>query len=127
MGDLPYSGLNLKDGVPLCSSIPVVYELCVEKNLTVKEFYEKRGVLNFRRWLPAILNAQWISVCEAILSAPLCEGEDEWEWKTGKNGKFLVKSMSDQLAGADNGDNMIKTKYHIKLRFFCGYCYSDKG
>jgi hypothetical protein len=71
-----------KDG-PLCTKQPILFELCDEKEITVKKFIELGCDLNFRRWLPAILNNQWECICNEILNTPLGEGVEIWEWKKG--------------------------------------------
>jgi hypothetical protein len=30
-------------GIPLCSQYPILFELCTEKNITIKELVDKRG------------------------------------------------------------------------------------
>jgi hypothetical protein len=71
--------------------------------------------------LPYILHSQWDTVCETILDTPLCEGEDEWIWKKGKNGKFSVKYLYDQLVGDDRADSFSrirKAKIPYKIKIF---------
>jgi hypothetical protein len=72
-----------KDG-PLCARYPILFELCDEKEITVKKFIKLGCDLNFRRWLPAILHNQWECICNEILNTSLGERADIWEWKKGK-------------------------------------------
>ena len=37
---------------PLCTTHPILYEWCRDKNITVHEMRERRGHLEFDRWLP---------------------------------------------------------------------------
>lgn len=46
------------EGKPLCAQYPIHYELCEDKNITVRDFWDKNGVISFRRWLPDYLHEQ---------------------------------------------------------------------
>jgi hypothetical protein len=119
---LPF-GLSWREEGPLCTKYPIMYELCTEKNISVKEFHEKEGLLSFRRWLPYILHSQWETVCETILDTPLCEGEDEWIWKKVKMGNsqsnlYMINwlGMIGQILFLESG----KLRSLIKSKSFCG-------
>jgi hypothetical protein len=69
------------------------------------------------------LHNQWECICSEILNTSQNEGGDTWEWRKGKNGRFSVKSMYDQLSGVGIGrkfTHIWKAKIHIKLRFLYG-------
>jgi hypothetical protein len=44
---------------PLCTTYPILYDLCLEQNNSVYEVAVADGVLNFKIRLPPILRAQW--------------------------------------------------------------------
>jgi hypothetical protein len=75
------------EGGPICVTFPVEYELCLDKNITVKAFHQKSGVLRFRRWLPVEMYNKWKSVCKSILMKPLWLGG---MLEYGRKGKWQI-------------------------------------
>lgn len=118
---------------PLCYRASVLFELCNEKMITVKDFYSKGGVLTFRRWLPEVLYKQWIEIYGKISRIPLGEGDDKHTWKCWSKGKFTVKSLYDQLGALDAGGpypRIWTTKIPYKSRYSCGWwkkCHLNQG
>jgi hypothetical protein len=40
---------------PICVVAPVIFDLCVEKEITVHQLLRNGGQIQFDRWLPPIL------------------------------------------------------------------------
>ena len=51
---------------PLCILYPVLFDLCVNKNISVFNFLTINGQVQFSRWLPSLLFEQWIEVVNNI-------------------------------------------------------------
>jgi hypothetical protein len=58
---------------------------------------------------------------ESILGKPMGTGKDIGVWQKGKNGKFSVESMYNQLVGDNGGDSFVriwKAKLRYKIKIF---------
>lgn len=109
---------------PLCIKYNSLFELCSEKSIIVKEFYESNGNLTIRRWLPTLLWEQWADLRNRVLNHRHSEGPDEIVWKWTKNGKYSVKSTYDHLTRDDAGEpyNRIwKAKIPYKVKYSFGF------
>jgi hypothetical protein len=53
---------------PLCTIHPIIYEWCLDKNISMYEVIEKSGRLDFDRWLPPALFENWMKVLEETYS-----------------------------------------------------------
>jgi len=88
---------------PLCTLHPVLYDLCLDKHITVHHFVLKHAQLQFSRWLPPLLFSSWISLVGEIYSYPFENENDVIFWKLSRNGKFSTISIYDLLTSGDSG------------------------
>jgi len=88
---------------PLCTLHPVLYDLCLDKHITVHHFVLKHAQLQFSRWLPPLLFSSWISLVGEIYSYPFENENDVIFWKLSRNGKFSTRSIYDLLTSGDFG------------------------
>lgn len=109
------------DGTPLCSKFSAIFELCNEKNITVKNFVDKAGELSFRRWLPEQLAEQYVHMCQLVLNQSFENRNDRSSWRWTKQGAFTVKCTYDYLTKDDAGysyGKIWKAKIPYKIKIF---------
>jgi len=53
---------------PICLTSHVLYDLCVDKNITVFEFLRKNGCIRFGRWLPPVLFNSWLDLVNKVFT-----------------------------------------------------------
>lgn len=111
------------EGKALCAEYCVLYELCEEKTITLRNFWNKRGHLNFRRWLPDFLQVQWDNLRDRILAYQHNESQDKITWGWTKSGNFSVKSTYEHLTSEESGTphpRIWKSKLPYKMKIFLG-------
>jgi len=107
---------------PICVEQPVLFELCVEKDISVHEFISRNGRINFHRWLSPILFEQWLTTVDKIYSFPFSNEPDQikWLWNR-KSGNFTTKSAYENLTIGDTGPHfkhIWKAKIPYKIKIF---------
>lgn len=106
---------------PLCLNYSTIFELSVNKKITVKEFMDRGGDISFRRWLPNILRAQWEEVKRKVMNQHLTNTPDTIFWGWTGQGKFTVKSTYDHLTANESGEpntKIWKAKIPYKIKIF---------
>lgn len=108
------------EGNPLCITHSTLFELCLDRIITLKEFREREGQINFRRWLPNILHTQWEELKSKVLNQHFNNGHDTISWGWTNSGAFSVKSVYEQLTITDSGEShsriwRAKIPYKIKI------------
>lgn len=90
-----------------------------EIGFTVREMYERRWHLNFRRWLDPILQMELNALHDRLWGVALNEEPDRPKWKWTKSGIYFVKSLYENLAwgGKDRSfRHLWKAKIPLKIR-----------
>lgn len=100
-----------------------LYELCEEKDISIRRFVEQGGLIRFRRWLPTIFSSTWDDIKNKILCQfPLNnDTQDCITWGWSANIKFTVKSIYDHLTKDDSGEpnsRIWKAKIPYKIKIF---------
>ena len=85
---------------PLCESLPQLYEICEQQQLTVREMADRGWNMSFRRWLGPAAQQQAGALRSSLMLVALGDGKDKPWWKLCKNGKFTVKSMYKKLSSS---------------------------
>jgi hypothetical protein len=132
-----------------------LYEICNQKDCTVKALAQTNWDLTFRRWLDPALQILWRELRDDLSRVALSPGRDKPIWKYTKSGKFTVKSLYNRLSsvGIDRffkhlwkakiplkikiclwliWHNAIATKDNMKKRkwvgnYACSFCSSDES
>jgi hypothetical protein len=87
---------------PIAVIVPVLCELCENKNITVAHAFG--GVqITFRRWLYDELRLAWETIWRNASNFHLSFIDDSVVWLLGKKGKFTVKSVYNALTSSSNG------------------------
>ena len=61
---------------PLCILFRVLYDLCLDKFVSVHQFLSRSAQLQFPRWLPPFLFDSWIRLLNAIYAFPFDNTND---------------------------------------------------
>jgi len=75
---------------PLCILHPVLYDLCLDKKISIHSVLIRGAHLNFCRWLPTILFDFWCSVIDEVFAYPYNNSFDEITWKMAIKESFLL-------------------------------------
>ena len=106
---------------PLSESLPQLFEVCEQQNVTVREMAERNWVMYFRRWLDPVAQGQAGALKCSLFRVALGDGKDRPWWKSSKNGKFSVKSMYKKLSssGVDRSfEPLWKAKLPLKIKIW---------
>jgi hypothetical protein len=68
---------------PIFAEAPVIFELCLEKDITVHQFLRRNGDLDLSRWLPPVLFHQSVGIIDRIYNYNFQNSEDIISWKWG--------------------------------------------
>lgn len=105
---------------PLCVSVPVLFELCENKTMTVAQAMNGDRI-SFRRWLNSDLRTTWDNIWnDAVDFIPINE-KAKIIWGDGKRNSFTVKALYDNLTCSDSDPffkNIWKGKMPLKIKFF---------
>jgi len=107
---------------------PVVFKLCVQKDVYVYQVVTEAVNITFTRWLTNELSDEWNNILHGIMKIKLVGKEDCVGWKLGKNSKFSVKSTYNALTSNDsslNFKNMWKGKIPPKIKIFLWLVEND--
>lgn len=77
--------------------------------------------MEFRRWLPNLIYAQWVEMCRQVLNQQSSETPDMIILRWTKNGKFSVKTTYEHLSRDDIGGlhtKIWKRKAPYKIKIF---------
>ena len=99
----------------------MLFDLCVNKNISVFNFLTINGQVQFSRWLPSLLFEQWIEVVNNIYNHAFEDRADVPIWKWSKNSVFSTKSVYDSLTKEDTGrhfNHIWKAKVPYKIKIF---------
>jgi hypothetical protein len=106
---------------PYRDQFPTLYDLCQQKNCSIKHCVERNFNILFRRRLRGDLLSQWNSMVELVKDIPLTNSDDWISWSLNKNGLFSTKSiytwLEKGLAGSHN-KWIWKTKIPLKIKIF---------
>jgi hypothetical protein len=114
---------------PICTTTPVVFDLCEEKDVTVHQFLVCGGQLKFTRWLPPILFEQWVETVKHAFNSQFCNTNDtvKWRWEGGR-GVYTTRSMYDHLTREDEGSSFThiwRAKIPYKIKIFTWLLEND--
>ena len=84
-------------GKPLCISHPVLFDMCLDKYISVYHVLTQQGQIQFRRWLPPLLFEQWINLLNKVYHHPFMNSKDIPIWKWNKSKMFSTKSVYEHL------------------------------
>ena len=84
-------------GKPLCISHPVLFDMCLDKYISVYHVLTQQGQIQFRRWLPPLLFEQWINLLNKVYYHPFMNSKDIPIWKWNKSKMFSTKSVYEHL------------------------------
>jgi len=110
----------LKDK-PLCMLHPVLFDWCLNKNISVYNVLCANGHLPFDRWLPPSFFEEWLGILDATFSFNFEDANDKVSWKWGRNKIFTTKSTYDHLTvGQSKGhfNHIWKAKIPYKIKIF---------
>ena len=110
----------LKDK-PLCMLHPVLFDWCLNKNISVYNVLCANGRLPFDRWLPPSFFEEWLGILDATFSFNFEDANDKVSWKWGRNKMFTTKSTYDHLTvGQSRGhfNHIWKAKIPYKIKIF---------
>ena len=82
---------------PLCILYPVLFDLCLDKHISIHQFLARQGQLEFNRWLNPLLFEQWLSVIDTIYHHNFSATTDTHAWKWNKGRMFTTKSVYEYL------------------------------
>jgi hypothetical protein len=96
---------------PCAYKFPILFELCEDKELTVKEFHRQKGVVRIsgRRWKRRYYPHIWQTLVTV------------WSGGFGLNGKYTVKAMYDLLTENESGESysrIQKAKFPYRIKIF---------
>ena len=94
---------------PLPESLPRLFEICDQQNLTVKEMIDRGWYMSFRRWLDPAIQGKASALRSSWLAIALGVGKDQPRWKFTENGKCTVKSMYVRLPSSDLARKIFQT------------------
>ena len=101
-----------------------LYEWCRDKNITVHEMRERRGHLEFDRWLPPdFFFEEWMSVLEETFAYNFENQSDKISWRWGERGFHYQKVFMSILQMASLEPTLLtfgKRKYLTKSKFLRG-------
>ena len=105
---------------PLCVLHPVLFDWCLDKNITVHDVLEKNGRLDFDRWLPPSFFEEWMGIVNEAFSFNFIQQADKISWKWGSKKIFTTKSTYDHLSNQArvNFDHIWKAKIPYKVKIF---------
>jgi hypothetical protein len=93
------------DGKPLCSTYPILYGLCVNRDYSVHEVSECRWVIPFKIILPPLIRDMWYELARRLNRVVLTMDEDKPVWKWTADKKFSVKFVYLELTKNEGGPN----------------------
>ena len=106
---------------PLCILYPVLFDLCLDKHISVHQFLARQGQLEFNRWLNPLLFEQWLSVIDTIYHHNFSATTDTHAWKWNKGRMFTTKSVYEYLTKDEavlHFKHIWKAKIPYKIKFF---------
>jgi hypothetical protein len=100
--------------IPLCVQFPILFDLCIDKDCTIKEALDANLVIHFRRTLRGENLVHWNAIKERMWALNLSADSDFISWSLNQNKIFSTKSvyhwLERNLAGSHN-------KWIWKLKF----------
>lgn len=81
------------DDMPICESFPMLFEVCSNPDLSVKECADMGWVISFKINLASILHLVWNSLADKLNNHEMGQGMDDFVWIWEKSGRFSTKSM----------------------------------
>ncbi|PNT70202.1 hypothetical protein BRADI_2g07627v3, partial [Brachypodium distachyon] len=99
---------------PLFQLFPDLFSISTNIDCTVRELYDSRSHLTFRRWLGPDLQLQLTKLHDLIWGVALNEERDRPKWKWSKSGIYTVKSMYEQLCNGGR-DRLFRHLWKAKL------------
>jgi len=106
---------------PLCILFRVLYDLCLDKFVSVHQFLSRRAQLQFSKWLPPFLFDSWIRLLNDIYAFPFDNTNDVVSWKRNTKGIFSTRSAYDFLTSNDSGlsfSHIWKAKIPHRIKIF---------
>jgi hypothetical protein len=105
----------------LCRVYPILYELCLNQNISVYNVANDGWVIHFKIRLPPIIRDQWYELVAHLNTINLNENSDKpiWKWTDGR--QFSVKSVYEHLTREYNGPahkDISKAKIPEKVKIF---------
>jgi hypothetical protein len=106
---------------PICLMVPVLFDRCKQKDITIHKFLTLNGQVKFDRWLPPCLFEQWVDVVNQVYNFPFKSEDDVISWKWGGKGRYNTKSAYDHLSVGEEGlqfQHIWKSKTPYKIKNF---------
>ena len=106
---------------PLCSLYPVLFDMCLDKHISVHQFLVLHGQISFNRWLNPLLFEQWMSVVGIVYQHHFEDTKDIPVWKWTKGKIFSTNSVYEFLTKDDSGlhyKHIWKAKIPYKIKIF---------
>jgi len=100
---------------------PVIYDLCLDKHISIHHFLSNDAQLHFSRWLSPVLFSSWLNLITEIYSYLFNNSRDTVIWKGNKSGSFSSKSVYDSLTKTDHGQSFShiwKAKIPHRIKIF---------
>ena len=116
------------DNKPLMELFPVLYNICMEQEITFRDCLMKNCELTFRRRLLPEYMTQWGAIQEKARGVNLVDDADQVIWDLCHNKKFSTKSVYKLLEKTVVGPNykwLWKTKVPLKIRIFLWQLVQD--
>jgi hypothetical protein len=106
---------------PICVDYPILFDLCDDQNVSVRNVAQAGWVIRFKVRLPPMIRDQWYSLAQKLNDVSFNGDQDKVVWKWSASRKFTVKSVYNHLTKNGNGPayrNIWKAKLPEKIRIF---------
>jgi hypothetical protein len=112
---------SILDEIPLCTQFPILFDLCIDKDCTIKEAMDANPMIHFRRNLRGDNLVHWNAIKERLWALNLSIDNDFISWSLNQNKtlstKFVYHWLEINLAGSHN-KWIWKAKIPLKIKVF---------
>jgi len=82
---------------------PDLFDMCLQKNISVDKVKQNHNVVTFNRWLVDKWRIDWSKILHDVSMFCFSMRDDKVSWKFGKKGVFSVKSLYNALTLNESG------------------------
>jgi hypothetical protein len=100
---------------------PDLFDMCLQKNISVDKVKQNHNVVTFSRWLVDKWRTDWSNILHDVSMFCFSTREDKVSWKFGQKGVFSVKSLYNALTTNESGryyKQVWRGKIPEKIKFF---------